>query len=161
MVLTRLSGKGDYMQKIDKSMSGGKKSMYLRNNRPEIMAFFEAHGERATRERYNIKKDDTWRRLLNPATNQPNPRLTKADKAALRAEIAEEGLREVKREVKDLREQYAQFVPLVADELTNKFFKPLLSGKVELPPDMIEKPKASPLRLSRTVRITPRRPRIR
>ena len=133
------------MAEIYPGMKGGAKQKWLRLHRDEVITYFELHGEQATRDRYNILKDETWRRLLNPNTRQPKSKLTKADRAIARAEIAEEGLREVKREVGELKMQFGRFVPLVANQITEKFFVPLLSGKLELPPELVYKPGPDPL----------------
>ena len=133
-------------------LNGGKKQLWLRLHREEVLTYFELHGEAATRERYNIVKDDTWSRLLNPDVSRPKSKLTKADRAIARAEIAEQGLRELRREVRELKEQYGDFVPLVADQITRKFFIPLVSGSIELPPELEHKPEPNPLDLTDFVR---------
>ena len=130
-----------------RSLKGGQKDLALRTHRAEILAYFEAHGEVATREWYNIRKNETWQHFLSPREVR-HKMLTKADKAIIRSEIAEEGLREVKREVRDLKEQYGKFVPYLADEITRKFFVPLLSGKVELPKELEYKPAPDQLSLA-------------
>lgn len=141
-------------------MSGGEKQLWLRLHRDEVLAFFEAHGEVATRERYNIVKDTTWEHFLKGRQVRVS-KLTKADRAIARAEIAEQGLRDVRHEVSELKDSYGRFVPLLADQITDKFFKPLLSGKIELPPELEYKPKPDPLRITpERPRITPPRPRI-
>lgn len=132
------------MPEFKPSMSGGAKQLWLRLHRDEVMAFFEAHGEAAARERYNIRKDTTWEHFLKGRQVRV-AKLTKADKAIARAEIAEQGLRDVKREVRALKDQYGRFVPLLADQITRKFFIPLMSGKVELPPELEYKPEPDPL----------------
>ncbi len=125
-------------------LNGGTKHHLLEVHRDEILAYCEVHGEAATRERYNIAKDLTWRRLLNPNTRQPKTKFGKADRAIARAEITEAGLREVKREVRELKEQYGEFVPLVAEQLTKKFLAPLIGGAIELPAELQEKLKPGP-----------------
>ncbi len=130
-----------------KALKGGEKNLALRQHKSEILAFYEQNGEQATRERYNIRKDTTWKHFLN-GRQVRMAKLTKADKAIARAEIAEEGLRDVRREIRELKDQYGQFVPYLADEITRKFFVPLMSGKVELPPELEYKPSPDPLDLT-------------
>lgn len=136
------------MTDLVKGMSGGTKQKWLRLHREEVLAYLEHFGEVATRAKYNIRKQETWDRLLSPNTLQPKTKFTKADKAIMRAEIAEAGLREVRSEVRDLKEQYGRFVPFLADEITRKFFVPLLSGKVELPAELEYKPVPDPLSMA-------------
>lgn len=149
-----------------KGLKGGSKNLALRQHRAEIMAYYRDNGEKATRKKYAIVSDTTWVNFLNPR-KVTTTKLTKADRATHKAEIAEQGLREVKREVQDLKDRYSKFVPLVAEELNNKFFKPLLKGKIELPPELEYKEKPDPLRITNItmprsrVRITPKRPRIK
>ena len=152
-------------------MSGGKKQHWLRIHRGQILAYFKAHGELATREKYNMKQD-TWNRFMNPSASQPNTNLTKSDKAILRAEISEQGLRDVRKEVKELKENYGKFTDTVSTQLSDKFFKPLLREKIELPPELEHKEKPDLLKITsinikqrrqpktRGMKITSRRPRI-
>lgn len=132
------------MTELHPGLSGGSKQKWLRLHREEVLTYYEAHGEAATRERYNIRKDTTWQNFLNGRQARMT-KFTKADKAIARAEIAEQGLRDVRREVHELKDQYGKFIPLLADEITRKFFVPLMSGKVELPPELEYKPKPDPL----------------
>lgn len=125
-------------------LSGGTKQKWLRLHRSEILAYYEANGEVPTRERYHIVKDTTWHNFLHKSKPESG-KLTRADKALSRAEIAEEGLREVK---KELKEAYSRFVPFLADEIKNKFFIPLLAGKIELPAELEYKPAPDPLGLA-------------
>lgn len=129
-------------------MSGGRKNMFLRLNRAEVMAYYEANGEAATRERYNIKKQVTWDHLMNPKARRPNTKLSKADRALLRAEIAEQASRDAKREVQGLKDMYNQFIPHLANQLSEKFFIPLIAGKIELPAELEYKAKPDPLSLT-------------
>tara|TARA_Y100000031_G_C8003168_1_gene284556 strand:+ start:143 stop:388 length:246 start_codon:yes stop_codon:yes gene_type:complete len=55
------------------------------------------------------------------------------------------GLEETRRKVNELEKQFSRFVPLVANELTEKFFKPLLASTIDLPPEMEVKPEPDPL----------------
>lgn len=132
------------MTELHPGLSGGSKQKWLRLHREEVLTYYELHGEVATRERYNICKDTTWQHFLNGRQVRMG-KFTKADKAIARAEIAEQGLRDVKREVRELKDQYGRFIPLLADQITRKFFVPLMSGKVELPPELEYKPGPDPL----------------
>lgn len=128
------------------NLNGGLKHNWLQVHRAEVLAYLEAHGELAARERFNIRKT-TWDSFIKPKVRQHKP-FTTADKAIDKAEITAEGLREVRREVKELKEQYGQFVPLLAEQLTQKFFKPLLAGKIELPPELEYREPEDPLKLA-------------
>jgi hypothetical protein len=120
-------------------LKGGEKQQWLRLHHEEVIAYYEAHGELATRERFNIVKEEAWQHVLDTRSVH-SPGLTKADRAIARAEITEAGVRELTQEIRELKEQYGKFVPLVADELNKKFFIPLLRGKLELPPSMEREP---------------------
>lgn len=151
------------MASIQKGVNGGKKQHFLRVNRAEILAHAEKYGEASTMLKYNIKKS-TWDSFINRA-DAVNRKMSRADKATLRAEIAEQGLREVKRDVNELKESYSRFVPHLADQITEKFFKPLLSGKIELPPELEASYKPSQLDITgfsrKMPRITKKMPRLR
>lgn len=128
-------------------LSGGRKQLWLKQHRVEVMAFYSANGPEATMQQF-VMKQDTLERFLNPTVRRSNTKLSKADRATIRAQIAEEGLRDVRAEVRELKAMYNQFVPYLADELKEKFFKPLLTGKIELPPELEHKPRPDPLSLT-------------
>lgn len=130
-------------------LSGGKKQHWLRTHRDEVLAYYEAHGEAATRDHFNIVNPIAWRNFLNPGVRgDKGTKLTKADKAIARAEITEEAVKQLRQEIGELRESYSRFVPFLANELTHKFFVPLLAGKIEIPAELEYKPAADPLALN-------------
>lgn len=148
------------MTELHPGLSGGSKQKWLRLHREEVLTYYEAHGEAATRERYNIRKDTTWQNFLNGRQARIT-KFTKADKAIARAEITEQGLRDARRDIHELEDKFSKFVPHLANEITEKFFKPLLTGVVELPPELEYKKSLDPLRITpKRPQITPKRPRI-
>lgn len=130
-----------------KGLSGSKKRMWLRLNYAEVFSDYERYGREYTMQKYNLKSA-TLESFLSPSFNLNTVKYTKADRAIDRSEIVEEGVRQLRREVRDLRDQWGKFVPMLATQLTNKFFIPLISGKIELPPELEQKPEADPLALS-------------
>lgn len=126
------------MTEIKKGTAGGIKNHFLRVNRAEILAYYEAYGEAATCEKYNTKPA-TLQRLING----PEPRVkphTKLDRAIYLSEVAKEKADENSHEVARLERQFHQFVPLVANELAEKFFKPLIERTIQLPAELEEMP---------------------
>ena len=106
-------------------LSGGPKQKWLREHRQEVMSYYNEHDPDATMKRYNIRPMTLDNFLREKQIHQD--KLSKADKAVIRAEIVEQGLREVRHEVAEMKKQYEEFVPLIANQLTDKFFIPLLS----------------------------------
>ena len=134
------------LSKIPQGTRGGVKQKWLRDHRDEILSYCRANGEEATRLEYNIKVDSTWQKLLSPVRRQPKT-FDKADRAISIALIAQAEAIEAKRKNRDLEEQFAKFVPLVAEQLLEKFFKPLLAGMITLPPELEYKPTTNPTSL--------------
>lgn len=123
------------MTDLIKGTKAGTKNNWLRTHRDEVLVYYSEHGEKATREKYNIVKDLTWQHLLD-GYSTPAAKLTKADRAIMKAEIAQEAANELKAEVKELKRQYGSFVSLLGEQLTQKFFIPLLRDKIEIPAEL-------------------------
>jgi hypothetical protein len=70
------------------------------------------------------------------------------NRALMVAQIAKEGNMETRAKVNDLEAQYEEFVNLVANQLMNKFFIPLLRGMIKLPPEFEKKPDENVLSLA-------------
>lgn len=131
-----------------KGMNGGTKMHYLNMHRAQILADYEQLGEAATRKKYNIKKQETWDRLLNGKVSRPKTKLTKVDRLEARVEMVEQGQRASTRRVNEIEDHFGKFVPYLAEQMTEKFFIPLMRGKIELPPELEEKPAPDPLSLA-------------
>lgn len=115
--------------------SGGNQRLYYRVHREQIVKYYKLHGEAATRERYNIVRDDVWSKLLSPAGYQRKAVNSKYDKAIDMAIATGAGVSELRKEVRELKEDFNQFVPFLAEEISQKFLIPLMTNVVKLPPE--------------------------
>jgi len=116
------------MSELIKGMKGGKKQLYLKQNRTVIRSYYAKYGAEDTCVKYNMTIQ-TLEKLLK--SSDPIPR--KDDRAVMIAQIANERSLSVLRELEDLKKQYAGFVDSLSTQITEKFFKPLLQSKLELP----------------------------
>lgn len=132
------------MNRAAKGLSGGRKHHFLVVHREEIIAYYEIHGEEATRAQYSIAKDTTWYNFLNGKPPRKR-KLAKIDRLEARVGIAEEKARSANARVNELERQYSLFVPSLADQLTKKFFVPLVQGVIELPEELQLKEAEDPL----------------
>ncbi len=129
-------------------LRGGRKDKWLRLHKPEVLTYHAEHGREATLKMYHMKPD-TLDRLLEPGSKTiKHENLSAADRAIARVEMIEAGLQETRREVREMKESYNKFVPFLSDELSKKFFTPLLMGKIDLPPEIEYKPEDDHLKLS-------------
>ncbi len=153
------------MRKRDPSqLKGGAKHMYLRLHRAEIIGYLNAHGIGPTLTQYHIcsvtldnlltqgdKGNDPRYRYTGTAPSRPNPvlltaldALNIADKSKVIAEMAQGSVADLRRELRELREQFALFQQAVATDLATRFLKPLLEF-MKVPDTLDVKTKADPL----------------
>lgn len=87
-------------------LSGGKKQLWLRNNRQLILDYYREFGEAETCEKFNLKKDTLDRIINREASRQRYVSQDDFEKALTRVDIAESGVRSLRREVRDIRYEY-------------------------------------------------------
>jgi hypothetical protein len=102
---------------------GGKKQLFLKEHRSEILAYYRRFGVEDTCSRYNMMVE-TLEKLLR----SPEPLNLKDSRALTLAQIADKRSQAVSQDIERLKIQYSQFVEQVSDQLANKFFKPLLQN---------------------------------
>ncbi len=122
----------------DRGMKAGEKHKWLRLHYDEIMAYYQDHGEAATRAKYNIRKQASWDGLISGAAPRV-PKFSKADRAIDMAKMAMESNREVKVEVRELRKDFRQFVNLVGNQVAAALIIPLIQAQIKLPAELEEK----------------------
>lgn len=118
-------------------LKGGSKRMYLRLHWGEIARFRDTHSEQETMRQYGIKRPETLQRLLaHPphgaqelVIDRPQAITNKeaGERALIVADKAGEDVRQLRIEVRELREAFAAFVPLVADCLRSGVILPELT----------------------------------
>lgn len=118
--------------------------MWLEQNRDLVLEFYREFGAEETRFAFNLK-EVTLEELLGQPTSKHRIQLTKADRAIAQAEIANEGVRELKQEVTYLRANFERFQETVGEQLIEKFIRPLLQKSLTLPRELELKEEEDPL----------------
>jgi len=127
-----------------RSVSGGAKRMWIQKHREEIIDFVELRGRKAALKAFGLK-EFTLDTLLASTKEPWKGNFTKADRALARVEITDQGLADLRRELRELREAFALFQENVSTQLTEKFFKPLLARAIQPGPGLEAKPTPDPL----------------
>lgn len=125
------------MDKFYSGMSGGKKAMWLRQNGQLVLDYYNQFGESLTLRQFNLKPSTLASLFEREGIEQED---TRYDRAEALAKIAIEGSNEARRDVRELKSQYSQFTELVAQQLLNNFFIPLLKSAIKLPSFLEIKP---------------------
>jgi len=113
-------------------MSAGPKNKYLRQNRLKILDYLDDHGEAATRSHFLITNQICWDNFMSLGRRgRPVKNLTKQDRYNIRIEMLEETNRELKRDIRELREQYNLAIPLLAEKLKELLFQRVIESILE------------------------------
>lgn len=115
-------------------VKAGPKNLYLRSNRLKILDYLQMYGEIATRSRFNIVHQPTWDNFISLGRRgRPIKNLTKQDRYNLRIEMLEETNHELRNEIRKLREQYNQAIPLIVEQVKDALFDRLLETISNIP----------------------------
>jgi len=128
------------------SLRGGQKNMWLRHHRSMVLDFYAEFGEEPTKQQFCLTHD-TLERFVQFEHKPYQRPFTKVDQALLKAEIAEEGARQLSKEVIELKEQFAKFQETVSKQMVEKFFIPLLQSTIHVDETLGAKPKQDNLSL--------------
>jgi len=136
--------------KVDLSkLSGGAKNHWLKNNRDLVLGYYEQFGREATMKQFNLR-DTTLDDFLNrpePHNSRFHSRIDKADEALAMAEMAEVGVAEARKEVRELKEEWTTFIESVSSQLVQRFFIPLLQQNITLSNELDIKPESDMLKI--------------
>lgn len=119
-------------------MSGGEKSLFIRQHKEEILQCYHQKGGAYCLREYHLQST-TLERLLKAPGYIPNSELSPGDKASLMVQRLEADNRELKKEIQRLRAEYLLFTDTVSDQLSDKLFKPFLRAVIQLPDSLEEK----------------------
>lgn len=119
-------------------LNGGKKHLWLRQNRQLVLDYCRQFGKEATLERFNMRKYTLDNMLVAEASEQQYAGKDDIERVALKTEITDAGVKELKHEIKELKAEYSKFTESVSSQLVSKFFYPLLLSVINLPDDMKE-----------------------
>jgi hypothetical protein len=126
--------------------SGGRKQMWLKQHRDMVLDFCATFGREATMEQFSMK-GDTLDSLID-SRRQEDLSFKIADRAIVKTEQTDVRVRELSREVGELKASYTRFTEVIGDELANKFFMPLFQLVIQLPEELRPKPATDGLLLS-------------
>lgn len=111
-------------------LAGGAKKHYLKTHREEIIAYYQKFGEVQARLKYHIVTPAAWHSLF-PAPKQPARKSNYKDKLQILVEIDRQDVRDLKREVSEMKEQFGQFVPAVADAVSKRIARALSNSLID------------------------------
>jgi len=148
-------------------LRGGQKGKWLREHRAEVLDHLTAYGILSTLLKFHTTSS-TLDRLINrnPSDNDPRYRNTGkvapahpepvfqaafasievAERAKLIALDAKQGVADLRRELRELKEQFGLFQDTVSTEIVSKFLRPLLE-RITMPDALELKPKPDLLSL--------------
>lgn len=129
------------------NITGGKKKMWLNQNRPMIIWYRSLFGDAATKELFHLTHD-TLQRLIKHEPKPRNFELAKPDKALAMAGIALAEAREVKRRIVQLEEAYSTFTDTIGKQVGNDFGQAvslLLQSSLNMPPELAASNSPDPL----------------
>lgn len=117
-----------------KPLNGGQLIFYIKNHKLEILTYFRENGLFATLEHFHISAP-TLERLMAGDYGGTKP-LTKPERAIAMAEIAIAGNAELRREIREMREEYSQLVNMIAGQITARIAEALRSIEIRIPPEL-------------------------
>lgn len=118
--------------------SGGRKNLQLRLHKDEVLSYLSEHGPDATRDYYKLTAT-TFNRLVSNGYKTPE-KTKKLDIMRDKFELVRSDNAAMRRELRELRELFGNFTEVVSDQLTEKFFKPLIQSAIALPPGFEPQP---------------------
>ena len=127
-------------------LNGGGLIIYLRLHYDEVVGYFKSNGLQATCEHYGVSRP-TLERLIAGEYGK-GKKLSMAERAFHMAEVATAGNAELRREVREMREEYSRLVELIAGQITTKIIGALKSVEIDLPPELDHKQDDDILRIT-------------
>jgi len=118
-------------QRFTRGMNGGNKKKFIQENKEFILKYLSMFGEDDCTERFQVDRltleglMDSHYQLLDP--------LTELEKSILMSKMAMESVRQLRFEVSKLKKEFEGFQGSVSEQLTEKFFKPLLQNVLKAP----------------------------
>jgi len=120
----------DYIKPANEvaELRGGEKAMWLRIHHEDVEDYFYQHGEAATLSRFCLK-GETLDAVLKGGRGMPFVnKFTKVEKLELSMDAYRCDTQDLRKEVKDMHQEFGQFQATVADKLLNRLINPLLQN---------------------------------
>ena len=109
-----------------RDMKGGAGHKWIREHRQLILDYLDLFGEEDTLAKFKLKPDTLERIKLSDEPAHLRERLSMAEKASLKADISEAGVAQLRKEVRELKEQFIAFQDAVSSQVAHKFLLPLI-----------------------------------
>jgi hypothetical protein len=119
-----------------RELKGGSKALWLNLHRDEVLDYLETHGDAETRRFFGLTThnslDDLKTRWFFESRHKS---VSPIDRLRLDVEIVASDNANLRKEIRQLKEDFFKFQESVSDQLTKKFFIPLMRAaiKFELP----------------------------
>jgi hypothetical protein len=134
-----------------KELSGGKKQMWLRQHRDEVLEFYDKHGAEATKEQYNLLPS-TLDSILKDKPKPFTGRFSRQDELQLRLNMTNAEMVTLRTEVRELKELFLSFQDSVSEQLKQKFLLPLLQAGIRVDSNLQLKPQPDVLEVKSLLR---------
>jgi hypothetical protein len=116
-----------------KGMNGGKKQLWLVQNRQQVLDYFRQHGFEATCLFYNMTSGTLESFLKRSHVDRS---ISQVDRAMMMAEIAITSNRELRGKIEDLLTQTRRFKEDVSLRITKLLITPAVNAVIKLPPEL-------------------------
>ena len=122
-------------------MNGGQKAFWLRTHREDVLGYLESHDEDETRRHFGIAREYDFEALRKCWDFEAWHKVpTKLEKLETLIKIQQEDIIQQRKEIRELKQLFFTFRESVSDQLTAKFFLPLMKAAIRLEPEL-ETPK--------------------
>lgn len=121
-------------------LNGGSKNLWIKNHKEVILEYYAEHGLLFTLIEFNLQYD-TFDRFIRKYSRESKltgrskaiKRTGNSDRAFILAQQALIANAELRREIREMREEYGQLVQLIAGQITANIIEALKSINIELP----------------------------
>ena len=119
-------------------LNGGNLIFYLKNNRREVLRYFKKHGLPATLNKYNVSQP-TLERFFAGGYGEKD-KLSPVDRAIALGEIAIASNSELRRELREMRLEYNQFVENISETIMTRLACAFRATDITMPegPGLLE-----------------------
>lgn len=126
------------------NLKGSRKMLWLNLHREDVLAYLELHGDTDTRRHYGLTTPYVLGELKKRwYVETRNKKLSEVGHLRVEVSILAADNSDLRKDIRELKEQYNLFRESVSDQLTKKFFIPLMRAAIHLEPQL-EAPEEPP-----------------
>ena len=125
-----------------RELKGGQKALWLNLNREIVLDYLEVHGDDETRRHFGLTTHNSLDELKKRwFIESQHKSVSPIDRLRLDVEIVASDNANLRKEIRQLKEDFFKFQESVSDQLTKKFFIPLMRAAIKFElPEPAEKP---------------------